>query len=214
MAVTLTWRGIVFAGGLSAMAGFVDAVAYIHLGGYFVSFMSGNSTRASADLAQGALPGAALALGLVVSFVAGVMIGMLLTRLATKHQRTISLVIASTLLLLSALAGLWPHTEFLTPPFLAAAMGATNTSYTRNGEVSVGLTYMTGALVKLGQHLTSALTGGSKTHWLRYLLLWLMISAGAVVGAHCYQWFGLTSLFIASCALVLWTALSFSRTIR
>ena len=30
---------------LAALAGFVDAIAFTRLGGYFVSFMSGNSTR-------------------------------------------------------------------------------------------------------------------------------------------------------------------------
>ena len=36
-------------------------------------------------------------------------------------------------------------------------MGAVNVSYTRSGEVSLGLTYMTGTLVKLGQHLGGAI---------------------------------------------------------
>ncbi|WP_334121187.1 DUF1275 family protein [Glutamicibacter sp.] len=32
------------------MAGFVDGVGFVHFGGYFLSFMSGNSTRSSAAL--------------------------------------------------------------------------------------------------------------------------------------------------------------------
>ncbi len=31
--------------GLSMLAGYVDAIGFIQLGGFFVSFMSGNSTR-------------------------------------------------------------------------------------------------------------------------------------------------------------------------
>jgi uncharacterized membrane protein YoaK (UPF0700 family) len=34
---------------------------------------------------------------------------------------------------------------------LVLAMGALNNTFLRGGEVSVGLTYMTGALVKIGQ---------------------------------------------------------------
>ncbi len=51
---------ITLAAGLSAVAGFVDAVGFIHLGGYFVSFMSGNSTRAGALLADGSWLGVLL----------------------------------------------------------------------------------------------------------------------------------------------------------
>jgi uncharacterized membrane protein YoaK (UPF0700 family) len=38
---------------LSALAGCVDAIGFLELGGHFVSFMSGNSTRLSVSLAGG-----------------------------------------------------------------------------------------------------------------------------------------------------------------
>lgn len=41
-----------FAASLSFLAGFVDALGFIHLGGYFVSFMSGNSTRMAVSLPE------------------------------------------------------------------------------------------------------------------------------------------------------------------
>ena len=37
------------AAGLSALAGFVDATGFIQMGGFFVSFMSGNTTRRRAS---------------------------------------------------------------------------------------------------------------------------------------------------------------------
>ena len=64
MAHGLSRRQALLAAGLTATAGFVDGLAFIHLGGYFVSFMSGNSTRAGSDLVQGDPWGWAKATGL------------------------------------------------------------------------------------------------------------------------------------------------------
>ncbi len=55
-----------FAAGLSALAGFVDAIGFIKLGGYFVSFMSGNSTRLAVALAKASRPSLR---GLIAAFV-------------------------------------------------------------------------------------------------------------------------------------------------
>ena len=48
-------RNIALACALSALAGYVDGIGFLHLGGLFVSFMSGNSTRMGVSLAAGAL---------------------------------------------------------------------------------------------------------------------------------------------------------------
>jgi uncharacterized membrane protein YoaK (UPF0700 family) len=42
-----------FASCLSALAGYVDALAFLRLDGFFVSFMSGNSTQLGVGLAEG-----------------------------------------------------------------------------------------------------------------------------------------------------------------
>jgi len=47
-----------------------------------------------------------------------------------------------------------------TGTLLAAAMGAANTVFRRDGEVSIGVTYMTGTLVKGVQRATLAAFGG------------------------------------------------------
>ena len=54
------------------------ASAYLHLGGLFVSFMSGNSTRMGVSLAEGNWWGAAAALGLIALFVIGAAAGSLI----------------------------------------------------------------------------------------------------------------------------------------
>ena len=212
MAASLPWRGILYAGGLSAVAGFIDAMAYIHLGGYFVSLMSGNTTRASSDLAHGSILGAGLAFGLIGFFSLGVVLSTLAFRNA--GARRLPAVLATTTALI-AVAALLPSlsAEAAVPPLLAMAMGVVNTSYTRNGEVSIALTYMTGTLVKTGQHFAAALAR-AEPHgvWLRYFTLWSMISLGAVLGAMSYRLTGLESLWAAAAMLLAWTVVAVRRT--
>ena len=57
-------RNIALACALSALAGYVDGIGFLHLGGLFVSFMSGNSTRMGVSLTDGHWHDAAQALGL------------------------------------------------------------------------------------------------------------------------------------------------------
>ena len=65
--------------GFAALAGMVDAVGFLSSGGFFLSFMSGNSTRLSVGVAAGA-PYVAMVALLLVSFVLGVMGGSLIGR--------------------------------------------------------------------------------------------------------------------------------------
>jgi uncharacterized membrane protein YoaK (UPF0700 family) len=185
-----------FAAGLSGLAGFVDAIGFISLGGFFVSFMSGNTTRLGVGLARN--PDAALlAIGLIALFVTGVMAGTL-TRRFTPWRAA-----ASVLLLVAALLALAARLEAQGWPTAAAAamvlaMGAENTVFEREGEVHIGLTYMTGTLVRLGQHLTAAMLGGPPLAWLSYLLLWLGLAGGAAAGALLYPVLGPGTLWLAS----------------
>ena len=71
-------RNIALACALSALAGYVDGIGFLHLGGLFVSFMSGNSTRMGVSLAEAHWWHAAEALGLIVLFVAGAAAGSLI----------------------------------------------------------------------------------------------------------------------------------------
>src|SRR3984885_7084027 len=92
------------AAGLSALAGFVDATGFISLGGFFVSFMSGNTTRFAVGLAAGAVS-AAIAIGLIATFVFGVMAGALVSR-RTRYNRAASvLVLVAVLLAVAAVFG-------------------------------------------------------------------------------------------------------------
>jgi uncharacterized membrane protein YoaK (UPF0700 family) len=61
---------------LSGLAGYVDAIGFIKLGGFFVSFMSGNSTRLAVGIAQGTMNGAIAAS--LIGLLTGATLGALL----------------------------------------------------------------------------------------------------------------------------------------
>jgi uncharacterized membrane protein YoaK (UPF0700 family) len=188
----------VLAACLSAIAGFVDAVAFMETSGFFVSFMSGNSTRLGVGLAT-APHFALIALGIISAFVLGVMLGSVVAGKGDEKSGFRVLTLVAGLLALAAIcaaSGLLVQAIAL----MAAAMGAENSVFLRDGEVSIGLTYMTGTLVKFGQRLAGALQGGPRFAWAPYLMLWLGLIAGAFSGAGAYAHLALNSLWLASLA--------------
>jgi len=164
----------------SALAGYVDALGFLYLGGFFVSFMSGNSTRLAVGLSEH-LSDAATAGGLILSFVVGVMIGSLCARTVQRLRHGALMYLIAAMLTVAALLAV--TNTWAAAALLAMAMGAENAMFEHDGEVQIGLTYMTGTLVKFGQRVVSALTGGDRLGWLPYLLLWLGLMTGAVIGA-------------------------------
>jgi uncharacterized membrane protein YoaK (UPF0700 family) len=193
--------------GLAAQAGFIDALGFLKLGGLFVSFMSGNSTRLGAGIASHRAV-AWTAAGLIGAFVGGVVAGALVARRAGPWRKQAVLGLSTLLLLCAALLTLSGEPGNGLTFLMAAAMGAVNNMFQRDGEVSIGVTYMTGALVKLGQQLSVALTGGARWNWLPYLLLWLGLVAGAVAAGWLFTLMDLHALWIAtafSALLLLWS---------
>lgn len=186
------------AAGLSGLAGFTDAIGFIALNGFFVSFMSGNTTRLAVGLAQGT-HAAVIAIALIGLFVMGVVLGTLVRRLTRWRLAASVLVVEALLLAVAAVCGM---SGFMrqAAAIMALAMGVENAVFERDGEVHIGLTYMTGTLVKVGQYITAALTGGPRWTWLSYLLLWLGLAGGAVVGALVFPWLGFAALGVASLA--------------
>lgn len=93
------------------------------------------------------------------------------------------LLVTGLLALAASIAALSPGGLVLVP--LAAAMGAENGVFQRDGEVAIGLTYMTGTYVRLGQRIAAALMGDTdKWGWLPHLALAIGFGGGAVIGAH------------------------------
>ena len=192
-------RAHILAFALALLAGFVDVLGFLKLGGLFVSFMSGNSTRLAVGL--GAHSEIATTAGLLIaSFVLGVIAGSLVSASAPDEKRKSAVLaaVALTLAVAAVLAHAAPGYAAAAAAFMAIAMGGANAVFQRDGEVSIGVTYMTGTLVKLGQRIADAVRGGNHLAWVPYLLLWLSLITGAVAGAASYVQFGLGSLWIAA----------------
>lgn len=196
--------------GFAALAGFVDAVGFLASGGFFLSFMSGNSTRFAVGLAEGASY-FAIAAALLVSFVAGVTVGSLIGRMVQLHNRrrqALLLAMIAALLFAAPWAASWGN--MLPALCLAAfAMGTENTLYEENGTVTFGLTYMTGALVKIGQGLAVLISGGERFGWVPYLLLWSGLICGAASGATLFHQFGFASLWFGAGAAGIFSLILF-----
>jgi uncharacterized membrane protein YoaK (UPF0700 family) len=166
---------------LAMLAGFIDATGFVASQQYFVSFMSGNTTRLSVSLATGAFSPLVPAL-LILGFVVGVTGGALVVRRAGRWRKTAVIAVSTALICGSAIA----RAIGSEPLFLACsvlAMGAINNTYSREMHVAVGLTYMTGALVRLGQGLAARLTGEIREGWFLNIVLWASLALGAVGGA-------------------------------
>ena len=191
---------IVIAICLAALAGFVDALAFTSLGGFFASFMSGNSTRLGVGIGTGAASEAMVAGALVMSFVSGVIVASVILRWRpARHRETVMLVVTALLAAAATMASLAPGPIVLL--FLAAAMGCENGIFNREGEVTIGVTYMTGSLVRMGQKLAGALMGDAdRWSWLPYLMLWVGFVAGVVMGAASPLRWGWTALWLAPIA--------------
>ncbi|MEI9853091.1 MAG: YoaK family protein [Sphingomonas sp.] len=194
---------------LAALAGFVDALAFASLGGFFAAFMSGNSTRLGVALGNGANGEAMVALALVLSFVAGVILASVAVRAAPAAYRP--LVVGATAVLLAVAAvvsGIDAGTILALP--LAGAMGAAHLLVHREGAAAGGVS-LTAALVRAGEALAGALIGDrERWGWLPHLLLWVGFVAGAVLGAGAQLRFGGGGLWLAAAAaaaLAGWLAL-------
>ena len=157
-------RNIALACALSALAGYVAGIGFLHLGGLFVSFMSGNSTRMGVSLAEGNWLAAAAALGLVALFVVGAAAGSLIV-LGRGTDRQPWVLLAEAMLLAAAALGYAFGLPNVAVAAMVLAMGLENAVFQIRGGAGLGLTYVTGALVKVGQLAAAALKGGPRWAW-------------------------------------------------
>jgi uncharacterized membrane protein YoaK (UPF0700 family) len=155
------------------------------------------------SLAEGQWVSAAQALGLIALFVTGAAAGSLIV-LGRGANRQPWLLLAETLLLAAAALCDAFGLSNVAVAAIVLAMGLENAVFQIDGGAGLGLTYVTGALVKVGQMLAAALTGGARWGWAPNLLLWTAMVAGSLCGALAYHWINLAAIwFAAGAALAL-----------
>jgi uncharacterized membrane protein YoaK (UPF0700 family) len=165
--------------------------------------MSGNSTRMGVSLAEGQWSSAATSLGLIALFVVGAAAGSLIV-LGHGAYRQPWLLLAEALLLAGAALCYAFDLPNVAIAAIVLAMGMENAVFQIDGGAGLGLTYVTGALVKVGQLMAVALTGGQRWGWVPNLLLWAALAIGCVLGALAYHWINLAAIwFAAGAALAL-----------
>jgi uncharacterized membrane protein YoaK (UPF0700 family) len=178
---------------VAAIAGMVDVVAFVALGGFFASFMSGNSTRLAISATANWFD-LQLAASLIAAFIVGVTLTTVLRHRHPARAQAVTLTLVAGLLAIAALFAdfdtVWPML------LLAAAMGGVNLLFEEEGGVRVGLTYMSGTLVRLGQALAGLLTGRRTADWHGPLLLWGAFIGGGLTGVGLYARFGLPTLWV------------------
>ncbi len=173
---------------LAALAGVLGATAFTHSAGYFVTFMTGNAQRAVLGYFRDDVLLSVTAGLLMVCFVGGVVVASVCRRhfwVAHPHGPTV----LTTISLFAATAvdvideG-WEENlvDFAPIMLVAFGIGALNTSFVKDGEVSVPLSYVTGTLVKMGQGIERHIAGGNLADWLGYFLLFVSFVSGAAVG--------------------------------
>jgi uncharacterized membrane protein YoaK (UPF0700 family) len=173
---------------LAVLAGVLGATAFTHSAGYFVTFMTGNAQRAVLGYFRGEVLMSVAAALLMLCFVAGVVVASACRRrLWAAHPHgptvltTLSLVAATVT---DVIDEGWEQNmlDFAPITLVVFGIGALNTSFVKDGEVSVPLSYVTGTLVKMGQGIERHIAGGKASDWLGYFLLFASFVLGAVIG--------------------------------
>lgn len=173
---------------LAGLAGILGATAFTHSAGYFVTFMTGNAQRAVLGYFRDDVVLSISAGLLIVAFVSGVVVASVCRRhfwVAHPHGPTMLATVslfAATVVDIFDLG--WNQNQLDFPPIFLVAfgIGALNTSFVKDGEVSVPLSYVTGTLVKMGQGIERHIAGGGLSDWLGYFLLFASFILGATAG--------------------------------
>jgi uncharacterized membrane protein YoaK (UPF0700 family) len=173
---------------LAGLAGVLGATAFTHSAGYFVTFMTGNAQRAALGYFRHEVVLSVTAGVLLVCFVAGVVVASVCRRrfwTAHPHGPTVLAtfsVMAATVV--DVIDQGWKEAQLDFAPIMLVVfgVGVLNTSFVKDGEVSVPLSYVTGTLVKMGQGIERHIAGGTAADWLGYFLLFASFVLGAVVG--------------------------------
>lgn len=192
---------------LTASAGFIDGIAFLELGGFFASFMSGNTTQLG--LAVSGQPDALgrIIIWLPAALIALFFIGAFLGTLAVRaHGKNGSLAVMASVAAILLLVSILRHEglDLIHPVLLlAAAMGAQNAAVQPIGSARLGVTYVTGTLFNSAADLAGSWRGEvPRWRWLQHFAVWLSLMIGAVLGGFAHYFIGLDALFVPAAMII------------
>lgn len=169
---------------LTALSGYVDALGLMMIGGVFLSFMSGNTTRIALHMMNHEYFWALQYLAIISGFVFGAFIGNLLAHF-WKHEILIMIFTGELILFLLTLVFMIFQLGWIAYIPLAIAMGYQNTAQINVCDVIVGKSFMTGQLYALGIACSHLVLGkGSKRQIFILLSSWCTFVFGACLGAY------------------------------
>lgn len=195
-----TGMGIALVATLSFVAGMTDAIG-LRMSGDFVSFMTGNTTRAAMSLQDGNWGHALKLLGAIATFVLGNAVGIVIAHRADNRIFAVLAAVGATLAVASDL----PTTDVPLVQFylVVLAMGMINAAVEHVEGLPIGLTYVTGALSRFGRGIGRWLIGERKMDWTIQIVPWLGMLSGALCGAVVGAYMDYASLWIVAAIVTL-----------
>jgi uncharacterized membrane protein YoaK (UPF0700 family) len=187
--------GFVLVGLISFIAGMTDAIG-LTLSGDFVSFMTGNTTRAAIALGDGNTRHGLVLLAAIMIFIGGNAIGVVLAHAASRP----AFVVLGWVSVLLAIASTFTAPSSLVSQFylVVLAMGLVNATVEHVEGLPIGLTYVTGALSRFGRGIGRLLVGDRDLAWTMQIVPWVGMLAGAIVGALLAHHFAAKALLFAA----------------
>ncbi|OBZ96338.1 membrane protein [Pararhizobium polonicum] len=201
-----TTIGIVLVAAISFLAGMTDAAGLL-IAGSFVSFMSGNTTRAAVALSDGKPAYAIILLGALLMFVAGNALGTIIAHNAARRAFRVLITVTLILVFSAAISG----PDFATLQFygIVLAMGLVNAAVDHIDGLPIGLTYVTGALSRFGKGIGSWIVGTPRSAWGLQIVPWIGMATGGVCGAFLERAMGSDVLWLICALSAMLTLLAF-----
>jgi uncharacterized membrane protein YoaK (UPF0700 family) len=170
---------------LAGIAGYVDAICFLRLGGAFAANMTGNLVEVGLAAAQGRWGEAAWCVSLLIAFFLGILAARLILR--TRQSPRSSLLIEAAIVVAAATGLL----GIAAVPALAVAMAMQNEAVT-HGIVAVNVGFITGDIQRLGERLVAETVPGQarkrETQAPVVLTILVFYAAGAAIGALASRW--------------------------
>ena len=170
---------------LAGIAGYVDAICFLRLGGAFAANMTGNLVEIGLAAAQGQWGEAAWCVSLLIAFFLGILAARLILR--TRQSPRSSLLIEAAIVGAAATGLL----GIAAVPALAVAMAMQNEAVT-HGIVAVNVGFITGDIQRLGERLVAETVPGQarkrETQAPIVLTILVFYAAGAAIGALAARW--------------------------